>query len=1516
MKKILSILCALCLIFGMVPVMAVAAADDGDLHLNFNSTDWSGNTEQITEAGRFYSIGNKGSTTKVTLTYKTPLSFGSDNFAVTTYIHALSSNSNRFNEYNSFKIGYLELREYNDETKNDKGEEVGIYTLKLFYNGNELAHANMSSPNHFYTLVKIDGQIRVKLDNAYIKLTDNNGNKVDGVSASGMSFTNCAASVTLYSNYYSGRYAYGFVVDKLYSDTINTTDVSYPHESLYIIDPEDENSVVTYMNTAYSIPTGTDNKVVKYNSNGTYFDSDIWQAVPMINQKLIDRGYLEGGEACQAINSVVTSSDGKLAMFGTDIAGIYRSLDGGDHWQSCTIGLAAGGAAGIAIDPKNSDHVIIVGSNTGAAKSNGLFVTLDATDQCEWTQTLYASDISGGSTAISTHSDHRIQIVYDLNSYDAQKGYCMTAYWSVENKIINTDRDQRAMWKTTDGGFSWTKLENAVGTIYVDGVAQESSAFLAGAEMASYTVGGTFYMYAATKEGFYLSTDGGKNWTETLNSYGVYANAVDVIETEVKNHDADGVGKVWITTNSALYRSDDFGYTWSAIDGVFYPVYSSSYGGYTPDNISVSSLNSDKIYVTQRNVNGSGWFSHNGGKSWTKSNQNIGQKDTWQPVSGVSPFGYWSNIHENTLFVDSNGMWKSIDGGATLKWSNSGYNAIAITGSWNFNVNDSNLIALSAQDYNGGFSTDGGKTWTYLSWYGRSWGGHTYGAYILNEKTIIVCDSESWNGPRYLWITRDGGKTYENTGLLVKGHTAGMGALGNNDVAFMGEWRTDDGGKTWSKMVYNAATGSLGCNGVFALDHKTGTLFGAVQNRVVYSVDEGLTWHQIANAGASISDIAYDWQTGRIYVTAANYLFSGIIDFNKIDNPLTTIKYITEAGNKYAACSVAIDPNNPQVVYVGGNGDINFTSYDHGGVYRSLDRGQTWTCITRQVGDGRDMSPDGGKKATRMRVNANTGELFVACGCRGMWKIDPPPQWYLDANADGNGGADTPAADDELLDEVKKDLVEAGKYTNPDYTPKTVELELISRSAGVENGYFKVPDGVTIYVGDHIKFNCSYSGSWTMPNGNSYSSLPINTTTIKGNWSYNAQVCSNHKGYHSFSTPGYYTIYTISSSDSSASGFALVSFYVADPNASYTEISTEEQLADIRSNPNGNYILTADINLTFDWITLDEFNGLIYGNGHKISGLTAPFIGTNNGAISNVEFEGSVAGSGMIATVNNSYIANCKVSGSVSGAKVGGVTSVNSGIIKGCVVDATVTGEGAGAIAGENAYEITEETVTEIVDEEEVTTTVTTTTIIGSIVGCYYQSGANVIGSGLLDEANINYTFTDANDASQFANLDDNWYLADNAAPVLRVELGYTDTTLEDCFEGYLIKDGYLYIDSLDVTVDSLMGERTFKEATFGAYAPNGTALEGSKTVNTGDCFRLSWKCGDQALKVVIVADLNGNGTVTSAGYEKLVLHTLDITPLDGAFEMAADLDGDGRVTSADQLIYRQALLGLVDLLK
>ena len=204
---------------------------------------------------------------------------------------------------------------------------------------------------------------------------------------------------------------------------------------------------------------------------------------------------------------------------------------------------------------------------------------------------------------------------------------------------------------------------------------------------------------------------------------------------------------------------------------------------------------------------------------------------------------------------------------------------------------------------------------------------------------------------------------------------------------------------------------------------------------------------------------------------------------------------------------------------------------------------------------------------------------------------------------------------------------------------------------------------------------------------------------------------------------------------------------------------------------------------------------------------------------------------------------------------------------------------------------------------------------MGTISGCYYAEGMQVFGDGMLAETDVNYTYTNIADKSQFDMLDNNWYQAEGLAPTLVIETGYSKQTFYDIFDGYVIDNGYLYIGSLDVTVDALIGGHEFENASLGAYAPDGTTLDDNKMVNTGDTFTMTWYGNSVSVKVVVVGDLLANGKVTSAGFEKLLLHVSGATTLKGAFKMAGDLDGDGQTNSADLLIYKQALLGLKNIL-
>ena len=230
--------------------------------------------------------------------------------------------------------------------------------------------------------------------------------------------------------------------------------------------------------------------------------SDVkWEAVGMISQQMLDNK-IDAGEGCQWTLSVCYSySDPSVCFFGTDVGGIYRSTDAGSNWEPCTVGIVAAGGRGIAVDPKNTNRVLVVGANGGSTSQEecGLYLSTNMGDTFHQVQ----------KSRINGWRDNRVQIVYDPTSFDAGKGYCTTVYWSRETMAYENSsytgytgdaEVTPALFKSTDGGETWETVN--------------TSADIGGAQLAVDPKDGT--LLAAGANGLFRSTDGGKTFTKVL----------------------------------------------------------------------------------------------------------------------------------------------------------------------------------------------------------------------------------------------------------------------------------------------------------------------------------------------------------------------------------------------------------------------------------------------------------------------------------------------------------------------------------------------------------------------------------------------------------------------------------------------------------------------------------------------------------------------------------------------------------------------------------------------------------------------------------------------------------------------------------------------------------------------------------------------------------------------------------------------------------------------------------------
>ncbi len=233
-------------------------------------------------------------------------------------------------------------------------------------------------------------------------------------------------------------------------------------------------------------------------------------------------------EGVGAIGAVtIDPTDNKTVWVGTgesnprnDVSygdGVYKSTDGGDTWTSTGL-RGTKYISRILVDPRNHNHVIVgaLGDVFADSSERGVYVTDDGGKT--WKQTLYVGPESGAS---------------DLAMNVQNPSVVYAGIWKFQRRpwTFVSGGMEDGLYKSTDGGETWTKLEGhglpaaPIGRI---GLAVAPSD------------GNRVYAVIESKEGvLWRSDDGGANWSMVSNDSLVDARPFyfSHVEVDPKNPD-------------------------------------------------------------------------------------------------------------------------------------------------------------------------------------------------------------------------------------------------------------------------------------------------------------------------------------------------------------------------------------------------------------------------------------------------------------------------------------------------------------------------------------------------------------------------------------------------------------------------------------------------------------------------------------------------------------------------------------------------------------------------------------------------------------------------------------------------------------------------------------------------------------------------------------------------------------------------------------------------------------------
>ena len=502
--------------------------------------------------------------------------------------------------------------------------------------------------------------------------------------------------------------------------------------------------------------------------------------------------------------------------------GLFRSTNDGSSWTKLndlyTQALASGGAVMFAeLYPQDTGSGKLYRSMDHGASwtQSNTGLPADIYSLCTDGKTAFAGDGIGRVWRSLDTGNSWSQVLSDVVTTQSPFYYRMIA---LHGDYVFAASDE-GMYRSTDNGMLWERSDTGMSQSLVYSVGFDGG-----------------LMFAGTADGIYFSNDKGATWTRR--DSGFRGSPVTIVQ--------DRMGST--TLFAGLRRSTDHGTTWTPIDSSYRVLCATQDLGSGPKILAVTTSGyptPDEIY--RSTDNGDRWSRSNAGLSYPLSVSSLtsaagnlfavaGYYNTYRSTDGGARWtpsyarGRMFASSGSTVYLDDIKVLHSSDDGASWNWGrDSGWSYASNEGTC-LGVTGSTIFAGDGSVLNR--SLDGGNTWkTVLKASGL------YGTIAINGSHVLVASQESATHGG-IYRSMDNGDTWDT--VDSRGATALCFAGGNLFVGRAdGIYRSGSNGGSWEHIEEGLSVQTLLAVG--------DTVYLGSSSGAYHTTNSGETWNRVSS---------------------------------------------------------------------------------------------------------------------------------------------------------------------------------------------------------------------------------------------------------------------------------------------------------------------------------------------------------------------------------------------------------------------------------------------------------------------------------------------------------------------------------------------------------------------------------------------------------------------------------------------------------------------------------------------